>query len=165
MPLPAALKALIAAATDSGDPPGQLPPRLRAPLHGLQQLLLLAARLYVAKAFFWSGLTKLRDWEITLALFHDEYQVPLLPPTVAAWAATAGELLLPALLALGLLGRFAAAGLFVLNAVAVLSLTEIAPAALLLHQLWGALLLLVGIWGPGAISLDRWLFNRSAGTR
>ena len=164
MRLPTALRAMLAAATDAGVPPDRMPQPLRAPLFGLQQALLLAARLYVAKVFFWSGLTKLRDWEITVALFQDEYQVPLLPPEVAAMAGTAGELLLPALLALGLGGRFAAAGLFVLNIVAVLSLAEVAPAALLLHQLWGALLLLVWIWGPGAISLDR-LFTRSAGTR
>ena len=104
-------------------------------------------------------------WETTLALFADEYTVPGLSPTLAAWLGTAGELLLPLLLALGLGGRFAAAGLFVLNMVAVLSLAEIAPAALVLHQLWGALLLLVWVWGPGALSLDRALpINRSVGT-
>lgn len=158
------MKALIAAARDPGCGPSRMPTPLRRPLAASQALLLLAARLYVAKAFFWSGLTKIRDWETTLALFADEYAVPLLPPPLAAWLGTGGELLLPVLLVLGLGGRFAAAGLFVLNAVAVLSLAEIAPAALVLHQLWGALLLLVWIWGPGAISLDRW-FSRSAGTR
>lgn len=159
------MKALLAAASDPGWGASRMPAPLQAPLAGLQSMLLLAARLYVAKVFFWSGLTKLRDWEITLALFQDEYAVPGLPPQLAAWLGTGGELLLPILLALGLGGRFAAAGLFVLNAVAVLSLAEIAPAALVLHQLWGALLLLVWIWGPGAISLDRWLpLSRSAGT-
>ena len=64
-----------------------------------------------------------------------------------------------------ILAFFNAAGLFVLNMVAVLSLAEIAPAALVLHQLWGALLLLVWVWGPGALSLDRALpINRSVGT-
>lgn len=159
------MHALLAAATDAGVGPSRLPAPLRTPLAGLQALLLLAARLYVAKVFFWSGLTKIRDWEITLALFQDEYAVPLLPPALAAWMGTGGELLLPVLLALGLAGRFAAAGLFVLNAVAVLSLAEIAPAALVLHQLWGALLGLVLVWGPGAIALDRWLFSRSAERR
>ena len=46
-------------------------------LEALQPLALLAARLFVAQAFFASGLTKLRDWETTLALFSDEYHVPL----------------------------------------------------------------------------------------
>jgi putative oxidoreductase len=127
----------------------------------VQDLLLLGARLFVAKAFFASGLTKLRDWDITLALFQDEYKVPLLPPELAAVLGTGGELVLPVLLAFGLTGRFAAAGLSVLNVVAVISLSEIAPAALYQHQLWGAMLLLVWFWGPGRLSLDRLLFNRS----
>ena len=64
-------------------------------LESLQPAAQLAARLYVAKVFFFSGLTKLRDWEITVALFTDEYQVPLLSPELAALLGTAGELVLP----------------------------------------------------------------------
>ena len=60
-----------------------------AALEQAQPLAQLAARLYVAQAFFASGLTKIRDWETTLALFADEYPVPLL-------------------LAVGLAGRFVA---------------------------------------------------------
>jgi len=129
-------------------------------LEGLQPLAQLAARLYVAKAFFYSGLTKLRDWDITLALFQDEYQVPLLPPVVAAYAGTTGELVLPVLLALGLAGRFSALGLSVLNVVAVLSLAEIGEAALQQHQLWGSLLLGLVLWGPGRWSADAVLAPR-----
>ena len=129
-------------------------------LEALQPAAQLAARLYVAQAFFLSGLTKLRDWDITLALFSDEYQVPLLSPAVAAVAGTAGELVLPVLLVLGLAGRFAAAGLSVVNLVAVISLVEIAPAALQQHQFWGSLLLALLLWGPGRWSLDAWLLRR-----
>src|SRR4051812_45455942 len=109
-------------------------------LEALQPLALLAARLYVARVFMLSGLTKIRDWDTTLALFNDEYHVPLLPPELAAYAGTTGELVLPVLLALGLGGRFAAAGLFVLDIVAALSLTDIADAALQQHVFWGSLL-------------------------
>lgn len=126
-----------------------------AGLNRLQPAALLLARLYLANVFFSAGLTKLNDWDTTLALFMDEYQVPLLSPTLAAWAGTAGELVLPVLLVLGLGGRFAAAGLFVLNAVAVLSLAEIAPAAFQQHLFWGSLLAALLLWGPGAWSLDR----------
>ena len=129
-------------------------------LDTLQPLALLAARLYVAQVFFLSGLTKIRDWETTLALFENEYQVPLLSPTLAAWLGTGGELALPVLLALGLAGRFAAAGLSVVNIVAVLSLAEIAPAALQQHQFWGSLLLGLLLWGPGRLSLDAWIGRR-----
>ena len=141
--------------------------RAIAVLESAQAPALLAARLYVAQAFFLSGLTKLRSWDSTLALFMDEYKVPVLPPEVAAVAGTTGELVLPVLLALGLAGRFAAAGLSVVNVVAVISLAEIAPAALSQHMLWGSLLVVVLLWGPGRWSLDRfvlpWLQQRSAG--
>ena len=138
------------------------PPWRRAvgALEALQPLALLAARLYLAQVFLLSGLTKLRDWDVTLALFADEYHVPLLPPEVAAWAGTGGELVLPVLLALGLGGRVAALGLFVLNAVAVISLGDIAPAALQQHQFWGSLLLALLLWGPGRWSVDAWLQRR-----
>ena len=140
--------------------------RAIAVLESAQAPALLAARLYVAQAFFLSGLTKLRSWDSTLALFMDEYKVPVLPPEVAAVAGTTGELVLPVLLALGLAGRFAAAGLSVVNVVAVISLAEIAPAALSQHMLWGSLLVVILLWGPGRWSLDRfampWLQRRSA---
>ena len=133
-----------------------------AALEQAQPLAQLAARLYVAQAFFASGLTKIRDWESTLALFADEYQVPLLPPDVAALLGTAGELVLPLLLALGLAGRFAAAGLSVINAVAVISLLEVAPVALQQHVFWGSLLIGLLLWGPGRWSLDRFVAPRLA---
>lgn len=128
---------------------------LASALDSLQPLAALAARLYVGQVFFLSGLTKIRDWDTTVALFTDEYKVPLLPPALAALMGTAGELVLPVLLVLGLGGRFAALGLFVVNAVAVISLAEIAPAALQQHIFWGALLAGLAIYGSGAWSLDR----------
>lgn len=134
--------------------------RAIAAVEQAQPLAQLAARLYVAQVFFASGLTKLRDWDTTLALFEDEYHVPLLPTEWAAVLGTGGELVLPVLLALGLAGRFAAAGLFVVNAVAVVSLAEIAPAALQQHLLWGSLLLALVLWGPGRWALDRFVAPR-----
>ena len=130
-----------------------------------QPLAALLARAYVAEGFFLSGLTKIRDWDTTLALLQDEYHVPLLPPTVAAVMGTAGELVLPVLLLFGLGGRFAALGLSVVNAVAVLSLSEIAPAALQQHLTWGVLLAYLALHGPGAWSADQlwlkpWLLRR-----
>lgn len=132
-------------------------------LTALQAPALLAARLYVGAAFFRSGLTKIADWETTLALFEDEYHVPLLPTQLAAVMGTAGELALPVLLVLGLFGRFGALGLTVVNVVAVLSLQEIAPAALAQHELWGVLLAAVVLWGPGRWSADAWWWPRLAG--
>ncbi len=126
-------------------------------LERLQPAAQLAARWYLAGVFFRSGLTKIRDWDSTLALFANEYHVPLLNPVLAAWMGTTAELALPVLLLLGLAGRFAAAGLSVLNIVAVLSLMEVADAALQQHQFWGSLLAALLLWGPGAWSVDRFL--------
>ena len=126
-------------------------------MNTLQPLAALLARLYVAQVFFASGLTKLRDWDITLSLFTDEYKVPFLSPTVAAFMGTAGEIGLPVLLVLGLGGRFAALGLCVVNVVAVVSLAEIAPAALQQHITWGVVLAALAIYGGGPWAADRWL--------
>ena len=138
-------------------------------LDALRPLALLVARLYIASVFFRSGLTKLNDWDTTLALFADEYHVPLLNSTLAAYLGTAGEIGLPVLLVLGLAGRFAAAGLFILNAVAVASLSEIAPAALQQHVFWGSLITGLLLWGPGSWSADRfiapWLKARIFGAK
>jgi putative oxidoreductase len=132
-------------------------------LNALQPVAALAARLYVAQVFFSSGLTKLRSWDTTLSLFTDEYKVPLLSPAVAAVMGTAGEIALPVLLAVGLASRFAALGLSVVNVVAVISLAEIAPAALQGHVFWGALLVGIACFGPGKLALDQFVVNLTKG--
>ncbi|RTL39014.1 MAG: DoxX family protein [Burkholderiales bacterium] len=145
--------------TDPGLQPTRLPAGLDLAASHAQSLALLVARLYLAQVFFLSGLTKLRDWSSTLALFNDVYQVPLLPPTLAAYLGTAGELTLPVLLVLGLAGRFAGAGLFVVNLMAALSLAadDFSPAAQAQHTLWGVLALVVLLWGAGRWSVDRFI--------
>jgi putative oxidoreductase len=123
----------------------------------------LALRLWLANAFFKSGLTKIKNWDSTLYLFSDVYQVPLLNPDVAAYLATGAELGLPVLLVLGLLTRFAAAGLFILNGVAVISYySELSEAGLLQHEMWGMGLLVLLIFSRSALALDTWLSKRYA---
>lgn len=123
----------------------------------LQPLAGLAARLYVAKVFFTSGLLKFQRWDATLALFENEYHVPLLSPHVAAVFGTAAELTLPVLLALGIGTRAAALALFAVNIVAVISYPDLSDAGLKDHILWGVLLLVVAVYGPGRLSVDRLL--------
>jgi putative oxidoreductase len=125
-----------------------------------QPLALLAARCYVAWAFFAAGLTKLRDWDSTLFLFEEEYSVPFINFELAAYLGTGAELILPVLLVLGIASRLAGLGLGFVNIVAVISLEEIAPAALYVHVIWGILLLQVVLWGAGKISVDAWLAAR-----
>ena len=141
---------------------------IRPGIHWLEQnltpLFALAIRLHVAEVFFRSGLTKLRDWDVTLMLFANDYRVPLLPTEMAAVFGTAGELVLPILLVAGLFGRFGAAGLFVVNLVAVISYPDLSELGRADHVLWGALLLVTVFYGPGRWSLDAWLQRKlSAG--
>ncbi|WML84933.1 DoxX family protein [Thiothrix subterranea] len=124
----------------------------------LKPLTLLGFRLYVAWAFFASGLTKVQSWSSTLSLFEDEYVVPILSPELAAYLGTAAELVLPVLLAVGLLTRPAALGLFVFNIVAVISypylFTIEGAGGFWQHVVWGAMLWTVFVFGPGKWSLD-----------
>ncbi len=131
----------------------------------LDSISLLALRLYVSWIFFPAGLLKLKDWDTTLFLFEEEYQVPLLSPEFAAWIGTAGELIFPTLLVLGLLTRISALGLFAVNIVAVISLAEIASASLAHHLLWGLSLAIIFVFGGGKINLDYWVskMNTSSG--
>jgi putative oxidoreductase len=123
----------------------------------LQPIALLMARFYVAWVFFSAGLTKIKDWESTLFLFEEEYFVPFLPFELAAYLGTFAELFFPVLLVIGLATRFASVSLFMVNIVAVISLEEIAPAALYLHVLWGLLMLQAILWGAGKLSADHLL--------
>jgi len=117
----------------------------------------LGLRLYVAEIFLRAGWLKISSWDSTLALFESEYHVPLLPSHMAAVLGTAGELVLPVLLVLGLAGRFSAAGLFVVNIVAVVAYAEISDLGLQDHLLWGVMLLMIFLHGPGRLSCDHWL--------
>jgi putative oxidoreductase len=126
-------------------------------LDWLQPLFLLITRLYVAKVFFSSGLLKVERWDSTLALFANEYHVPLLSPQVAALLGTAAELGLPVLLLFGIGTRAAALALFAFNIVAVISYPDLSDAGLKDHVLWGVLMLAIAFFGPGKLAVDRWL--------
>lgn len=121
----------------------------------------LVLRTYVAWQFLKSGWLKITQWDSTLALFEYEYHVPVLSPPLAAAMGAGGELLLPLLLIPGIAGRFAAAGLFVVNVVAVVSYPDLSELGLADHTLWGVVLLWLAVHGPGRISLDHWLKSRA----
>lgn len=148
----------------------QFPALLASILERLADPFAFATRLYVGWQFFKSGLLKIGSWETTLSLFQDEYRVPLLPPTLAAVAGTAGELVFPVLLTLGLFGRIGAVGLFAVNVLAVVSYAHVLysegfEAAIGQHYLWGFMLAMLAIYGPGSWSADRWLAPRLGSTR
>lgn len=133
-------------------------------LNHLQPALALGARGYVSWQFLKSGYLKTLSWDSTLYLFENEYHTPLLPAHAAAYAGTFGELFFPSLLVLGLFSRLGAIGLSFVNAIAVISYTDVllAPgseAALGQHILWGSILLFLCVYGPGKISAD-YLLNK-----
>lgn len=123
-----------------------------------EDLLLLVARLGVASVFFLSGRTKvdgiLHITDGTYALFESEYHVPLLPPDVAAHAATYSEHLFSILLVLGLFTRVSA--LAFLGMTAVIEIF-VYPDAWPTHLSWAGLLLLLIARGGGRFGLDRML--------
>lgn len=141
----------------------------RPPIAGMEQWISpafdLLMRLYLGQVFIASGLTKIQDWSVTLALFSSEYHVPLLPPAVAAVLGTGAELILPVFVILGLATRFGAAGLFVLNLMAVISYPELSELGRQDHLLWGSMLAVIVFHGGGRWSLDRLISRRcQAGT-
>jgi putative oxidoreductase len=120
----------------------------------------LLIRLWVANVFWKSGLTKIMSWDSTLALFAYEFQVPLLPPEVAAALATGIELTFPVLLVLGLGARLSALALFLFNLMAVISYPGLSEVGLKDHTYWGLLLLVTLLHGPGKISIDHFIRKR-----
>ena len=132
----------------------------------LQSVFLLALRVHVAWQFLKSGWLKLQDWESTLFLFEEEYRVPLLQPAAAAVLGTAGELVFPVLLIAGLLTRYAAVGLSLVNVLAVVAYAHVLlgegfEAALGQHWLWGLMLATVLVFGGGRLSVDAVLAGRA----
>ena len=121
-------------------------------------IVALFLRGYVGLQFFKAGMVKVSDWDATLALFQDEYHVPVLPPEAAAYFGAFGELTFPLFLFVGLLSRPAALALFCVNGVAVLSYPQLftfeCPAAINDHFYWGLSLLVLVAFGPGKFSLD-----------
>ncbi|NIF32853.1 DoxX family protein [Enterobacter sp. Cy-643] len=119
-------------------------------------LLLLIARVGIAAVFFLSGRTKVTGFMTlkpsTYELFRTEYALPLIPYDIAAHLATLAEHTFPVLLVLGLLSRFAAAGLLFMTLVIEIF---VYPDAWPTHLIWGGLLLLVIARGAGRWSLDR----------
>jgi putative oxidoreductase len=115
----------------------------------LQQLLF---RVAVGAVFFKAGLTKIASWDTTVALFRDEYQVPVFPPEIAASLAAIFELGCSALLVVGLATRLATLPL--LGMLMVIQLF-VYPNAWADHLTWASILVAVLTRGAGAVSVDR----------
>ncbi|WP_428097471.1 DoxX family protein [Candidatus Rariloculus sp.] len=134
-------------------------------LNGFQDVFALAIRLYVGWQFFKAGQLKINSWSNTLQQFQFDFQVPLLPPYLAAVLGTFGELFFPLLLWVGLTTRLASIGLQFVNVVAVISVLYLFPNGLSDpafgdHYLWGLMMLGLTFYGPGRLSIDFLLIRR-----
>lgn len=123
-------------------------------------LLAFLLRFGIALVFWKSGMAKIANWDLTVQLFADEYQVPLLPPELAAYLAAAAELICPVLLVTGFGARFAAAALL---GVTLVIQTFVYPENWSEHLLWAAILTYVLTQGAGALSLDYFIARRFFG--
>ena len=129
-------------------------------LDWISPLFLLGLRVCIADVFIKSGLTKIQDFSSTIALFENEYKVPVISPMLAAVSGTMAEMILPALLVAGIASRPTALALFVFNIVAVVSYPDISAAGVQDHVLWGTMILVVAFFGAGRFSMDHWLKSR-----
>lgn len=134
----------------------------------------LIARVSIAAVFWASGQTKVQGFVVNIitgeihlgwprlsdsaiALFKDEYKLPLLSPEIAAPMAAAAEHLLPLMLLIGLGTRLSALGLLGMTLVIELF---VYPDAYPTHGTWAAVLLYLIARGPGVVSIDHWLARR-----
>lgn len=118
----------------------------------LMPLLILLMRFWMAKIFWYAGLTKISDWKSTIFLFEYEYKVPFLPTEVAATLATSAELACPILLLFGFATRFATIPLLAMTAVIQFTYDNAME-----HNYWAMLLAAILFYGPGKISLDHFI--------
>lgn len=160
---------------------GTTPAPLRLARQGIALLeripdsaIALLGRFSIAAVFWKSGQTKVQGFAIDIvngdfqlglpqlsdsvvALFRDEYKLPLIPPELAAPMAAFAEHLFPLLILIGLATRFSALALLVMTATIQLL---VYPDAYPTHGVWAAVLLFLVARGPGAVSLDHLIARR-----
>jgi len=135
-------------------------------------LVALGLRLLMARVFFLDGQTRIlgpqvplnvQDYSFTLTLpaqlrpetfsaFASQYPALPVPPSLAAYAVSYAEFILPVMLVLGLGTRFAAIGLLIMTA--VIQVYVLPQALWSVHMYWAAILLVLVSKGAGAISVD-----------
>jgi putative oxidoreductase len=142
-----------------------------------EDLIRLLARISLAATFWLSGQTKVEGFVLdpiglqaqfgwprlsagAVDLFRDEYALPVLPPELAATMAATAEHVFPLLLLVGLGTRLSATALLGMTLVIEIF---VYPGAWPTHGLWAAAMLYLMAHGPGRLSIDHLLHERSAG--
>ena len=119
----------------------------------------LAIRLFMANIFFKSGMLRFKDfwngqWDAQITAFTEYHPIPGVPGELAAIGGTVGELVLPILLAFGLMTRVGAGGLLVMTLVIQFVVPADYGVANADHYMWMLLLLVPLTRGGGVLSLD-----------
>lgn len=124
--------------------------------------LALAVPFWKSGILKWYGFLQLNDTAIDL--FTDEFKLhlpggpyPFPAPAAFAFLSACGDVGFPVLLVLGFGTRFAAAGLLLMTCIIELTVPDGWP----IHITWAAMALGIAAWGPGRISLDYLLGDRS----
>jgi putative oxidoreductase len=149
------------ATTQSAILPARIVQRLIAAMDRIPYwLIALSARSFPAALFWQSGQTKVAGFSLkpsAIALFENEYQLPLIDPEIAAYVSAVAEHLFPVLLVIGLASRFSALALLVMTTVIEVF---VYPGAWPTHGVWATCFLIVIARGPGLLSLDHLIARR-----
>ena len=122
----------------------------------LTPVALLAGRLYIARIFLKSGIKKAKDMNGAEMLFKYEYELPLIPADIAAYLATAAEIIFPIMLILGMAARFGAIGIFIM----VLVIELLVFPGTTEHYYQMIILGIIMTHGAGKLSVDHLLLKR-----
>jgi putative oxidoreductase len=131
-------------------------------------LVQLVLRLALSVPFWKSGILKWHGFlqlnDTAIDLFTDEFKLhlpggpyPFPAPAIFAFLSACGEVGFPVLLVLGIGTRFAAAGLLLMTCIIELTVPDGWP----IHITWAAMALGIAAWGPGVISIDYMLGDRT----
>lgn len=137
-------------------------------------LITLLGRFSIAAIFWQSGQTKIEGLAIdllhgqftlgwphlsdsALALFQEEYRLPLISPEIAAPLAAFAEHFFPVLILFGLTTRFSACALLFMTLTIQIF---VYPNAYPTHGVWAVVLLFLMTRGAGVISLDHLIRTR-----
>ena len=124
-------------------------------------LLAILFRLGVFAIFWRAAWPKQANWDLTIALFQDEYlqRLPFLPAAPMAYLAFAIELVCSLMVLAGLGTRIAA---LLLLGMTVFIQLFVYWSSWPQHLLWAAMLLYLVARGPGALSIDHLIARRFA---
>lgn len=126
-------------------------------LNKIAPVMNLVVRFYMANIIFMFGLDKIQNWDATMFLFTNEYQIPVLPNVVSAVIVTAIQLIAPIMLVVGYGARFAALILFVMTL-----LSNFFYQQFIENYYWMLIFAMLMSYGSDKLSLDHYLCQKRA---